>query len=159
MGCKRSTLALTIPSIIFWLLIYFGHNFYFILLANFCGGLVSGGSAATIMLYISEIANDKYESIAKIFERNVINIHFFSIRGRLGSLQLFVRNIGILLAYILGATIDYKYIPSMCVVIPIIFAIAFAILPNTPQFYLQREKTQVRNDRFISNSIQSCCLD
>lgn len=61
MGCKRATLLLAIPSILFWLLIYFGSNFYYILFANFCGGWVTGGSSATIILYISEIANDKYE--------------------------------------------------------------------------------------------------
>lgn len=60
-GCKQTTLSLAIPSITFWLLIYFGNTYYHILMARFCGGLIMGGAMSTIMLYTSEIANDKYD--------------------------------------------------------------------------------------------------
>ncbi|XP_037040406.1 facilitated trehalose transporter Tret1-2 homolog [Bradysia coprophila] len=126
-GCKRATLLLAIPSIAFWLLIHFGINYYYILFANFCGGWVTGGSASTIVLYISEIAND-------------------NIRGRLGSLPLFFRNVGILIAYIIGATVDYKFIPWICVTIPIVFVIIFVTLSNTPQYYLRRGNLQKAED-------------
>lgn len=71
MGCKRATLLLAIPSITFWLLIYFGTNYNYVLFANFCGGWVTGGSSATIILYISEIANNEY---AKMIEYMFINL-------------------------------------------------------------------------------------
>lgn len=70
----------------------------------------------------------------------------FSIRGRLGSIPLFLRNIGILIAYALGATVDYKYIPCICIIIPIAFVIIFSTLSNTPQYYLRKGNLHVRND-------------
>lgn len=72
-----------------------------------------------------------------------LNIIFRSIRGRLGSLPLLFRNIGILIAYILGAMVDYKYIPWICVTIPIVFIVYFMTLPNTSQYYLQRGSFEV----------------
>lgn len=70
-------------------------------------------------------------------------IWFDSIRGRLGSMTNFLRNTGILANYILGAVVEYNYIPWINIVVPVIFAIVFIILPNTPQYYLQKGKTQV----------------
>lgn len=75
----------------------------------------------------------------------LINVSAYSIRGRLGSVMLFLRNIGILIAYILGATVDYKNIPFVCVVVPIVFGIIFLTLPNTPQYLLQKGQTLVSN--------------
>lgn len=70
---------------------------------------------------------------------------FLSIRGRLGSTSLVVRNTGILIGYILGATINYDYIPIICVILPIVFVIIFAfMLPNTPRYYLHKNQIQVR---------------
>lgn len=37
-GCKRAMLFLTIPSITFWILIYFGDTYYHILIARFFNG-------------------------------------------------------------------------------------------------------------------------
>ncbi|XP_055295134.1 facilitated trehalose transporter Tret1-like [Sitodiplosis mosellana] len=119
MGSKRSILFLTLPSIVFWLLIEFGNTYYHILIARFVGGWAGGGMQTSLILYVSEIAND-------------------NIRGRLGGLLLFLRNIGVLIAYILGAVVDYEYIPYVCVVIPFGFVIIFATLPNTPQFYIAK---------------------
>lgn len=41
-GSKRATLLLTIPSVLGWTLIYFGDNYYYLLLGRFFGGGVSG---------------------------------------------------------------------------------------------------------------------
>lgn len=120
-GCKQATCILIIPSFATWIWTFFGENYYDLLIARFCGGLLTGGSASTVILFVSEISND-------------------SIRGRLGSISMFARNVGILIAYILASTVDYKYIPCICILTPIIFAISFTILPNTPHYYLHKEK-------------------
>lgn len=75
-GCKRSILFITIPEVIFWLLIYFGDHYYYILFARVLHGYAAGGSITSIILYISEIAND-------------------NIRGSLGSSTLMTRAVGI----------------------------------------------------------------
>lgn len=80
----------------------------------------------------------------------LLKINIFSIRGRLGSVMLFMRNIGILIAYILGATLDFKQIPFICICFPIIFGFTFIWLPNTPLFNLQNGRLEVRSNIFSS---------
>lgn len=84
----------------------------------------NGGLETACVLYISVIANDQ-------------------IRGRLGSMTNFIRNVGILFGYILGAVVEYSYIPWICVVFPVIFMIVFVAIPNTPQYYLEKGNIQV----------------
>lgn len=59
-GSKRALLILTIPSITFWTLIYFGNTYYHILVARFISGYAGAGIQTIVILYVSEIANDKY---------------------------------------------------------------------------------------------------
>ena len=55
----------------------------------------------------------------------------------------FTRNIGILIAFIVGASVDYKYVPCIYIIFPIIFGIAFILFPNSPQYHLKRAQFQV----------------
>lgn len=71
LGSKRALLFLTIPDILFWLLIYFGNSFYHILIAKFLGGWAATGAHGGAILFVSEIAND-------------------DIRGRLGTIPPFL---------------------------------------------------------------------
>lgn len=75
----------------------------------------------------------------------------FSKRGSLGSIMSFLRNIGILIGYILGASFDYKLVPCISVTIPIAFIIIFMTLPSTPQHYLHKRKPQVRKPVFLKD--------
>ncbi|XP_055295386.1 facilitated trehalose transporter Tret1-like isoform X2 [Sitodiplosis mosellana] len=122
LGCKRTLLFMSVPSATFWLLIYFGNSYYHILLGRFISGFYGAGIQTAQCLYVTEIAND-------------------NIRGRLGSFWLFIRNIGILTAYIFGSTLEYREIPCICICIPITFAIIFFMFPNTPRFHLYKEHT------------------
>lgn len=73
----------------------------------------------------------------------------FSIRGRLGSISQFTRNLGVLIAFIVAAIVEYETLPCIFASVPIIFGISFFFLPNTPQFYLQRRQENVRHTSFI----------
>lgn len=53
------------------------------------------------------------------------------------------RNIGILIAYIVGATMSYTVIPCIFITVPILFAFGFMLLPNTPQYYLLKGQPEV----------------
>lgn len=59
MGSKRAMTLTAYPIIVFWLFIYFGNDFLFILLARFATGLTTGGFQSGVVLYVSEISNDK----------------------------------------------------------------------------------------------------
>lgn len=126
-GSKRALLSLTIPAILFWLLIHFGTTFSFIFCAKVIDGYLISGTFVTLNAYISEIAND-------------------NIRGRLTSIGSLSVNLGILIAYILGATVNYHYIPYICVPVPIIFVIIFTTLPNTPRYHIRKGDIQSAKD-------------
>lgn len=61
LGCKRTMLLLALPSVLFWILIYIGDTYYYILFARFSNGWTGGGIQTTIILYIAEIADDKWD--------------------------------------------------------------------------------------------------
>lgn len=92
---------------------------------------------------ISSFFNFQYLNFIKKKKKSL-----FSVRGRLGSVWLFIRNIGVLTAFIFGATLEYRLIPCICVFVPITFAIVFFMLPNTPKFYLHKGHTMVNNCDF-----------
>lgn len=64
---------------------------------------------------------------------------------------MFFRNFGTLIAYVVGASVDYRIIPCIYVVVPIVFGITFALLPNTPRFHLQRGQIQVSQNYINTN--------
>lgn len=66
----------------------------------------------------------------------------YRVRGQLGSVTLFARNIGTLASFILGASVEYKSM-CICIFIPFIFGIIFVFLPSTPRHYLERKQFQV----------------
>lgn len=58
-GCKRAMVFLTLPSVVFWVLIYFGNSYYHLVIARLCQGWTGGGIQSTAILFISEIANNE----------------------------------------------------------------------------------------------------
>lgn len=78
-----------------------------------------------------------------IFIGNFYGCFIFSIRGGLASVSLFLRNIGLLFGYTMGAIVEYEYIPYICVVMPIAFVIIFSTLPSTPQHYAKNGEMKV----------------
>lgn len=58
-GCKNAMLFLAVPSIAFWFLIFFGDTYHYIMAARFFNGWAHGGTSTIIVLYISELANNK----------------------------------------------------------------------------------------------------
>lgn len=59
-GSKLVVLLSAIPIVSFWILIAFGDLYEYLLIARFIGGFAGGGIQVTIMLYVSEIANDEW---------------------------------------------------------------------------------------------------
>lgn len=83
-------------------------------------------------------------------------VPIFSIRGRLASLTMLSRNIGVLLIFSFGAYADYFTVPCIFIFFPIIFLICFSLLPNTPQFYFRNGRIEVISDCHFGD--QNKCL-
>ncbi|XP_077287491.1 facilitated trehalose transporter Tret1-like isoform X2 [Arctopsyche grandis] len=120
-GRKISILALVIPFLISWVLIIFANGVEMIYAARFFSGIATGGICVTAPMYIGEIAET-------------------SIRGALGSFfQLFL-TIGILFANLIGGALTWRIFSVVCSIIPVIFAVAFFFVPETPQYLLKKNK-------------------
>lgn len=50
---------LGLPSIIFWLSIFFGEAFWHLLAGRFSMGLTAGGVQSGIIIYVSQISDDR----------------------------------------------------------------------------------------------------
>lgn len=124
MSSKRAMSFLAFPAITYWILVRFGNTFYCLLAARFITGWTVGGMQSGVALYVSEISND-------------------SIRGRLGSITPLSRNIGVLIGYVAGATVEFENRPYIFVFFPIMFLIWLYSLPNTPLHYIQTEQFEV----------------
>lgn len=59
------------------------------------------------------------------------------------------RNVGILGAYTIGAFTSYYTQPFIYAVVPILFFLMFILLPNTPQYYLRKDKFEVSSDEYF----------
>lgn len=73
-----------------------------------------------------------------------INIWFrFSIRGKLGSMALLIRSIGYMVAFIVGAYVEYSVVPFVYLGIPLIFFAILLYLPNTAPYLISSGKYEV----------------
>lgn len=68
---------------------------------------------------------------------------YFRIRGKLGSMALFSRNIGTLSAFIISSFLDYGQLPYVFIIIPTVYMINFVLLPNTPQYLIKKGEMEV----------------
>lgn len=67
--------------------------------------------------------------------------------------MVFSQNVGTLIGYVLGAGVQYNYIPFISSAILIVSLIIFIMIPNTPQYYLREGQTQVRSPVFIFDNM------
>lgn len=58
-GSKLAMTCCAFPCIAFWIMIYFGHSYYYVFFARLIGGLAAGGFQSGVVTFVSEIANDK----------------------------------------------------------------------------------------------------
>ncbi|XP_055375648.1 facilitated trehalose transporter Tret1-like [Condylostylus longicornis] len=127
-GRKYTLLLLGIPNFCGWITIYFSTEVYHLYIARYLSGLTGGGLYVTVPIFIAEIANN-------------------NIRGSLGSMLVFIANIGLTFGYSLTAYLPYRIVPVITMWIPIIFTLMVAYLPETPRFYLLNGR---ENDAEIS---------
>lgn len=67
----------------------------------------------------------------------------YRIRGKLGSMALLIRSIGYMVAFIIGAYVDYSIVPFIYLGIPILFFTTLLYLPNTPSHLIKIKKYEV----------------
>ena len=68
---------------------------------------------------------------------------FSSVRGTLGFYFVLIFNIGSFVGYIFCSYVPYNIIPYIFVLLPILYFLGIVWIPNTPQFLLEKGKTEV----------------
>lgn len=120
-GRKWGCLLQALPFTLGWILVTWSSNIGMIFAGRFFTGLASGAFCVAAPLYASEIA-DKNN------------------RGTLGTFFQLLLTVGILIAYIGGAYLTSKNLSILCLIIPIVFAVVFFFQPETPVYYVKKNK-------------------
>ncbi|KAL2748996.1 facilitated trehalose transporter Tret1-like [Vespula maculifrons] len=118
LGRKMTGCLLGLPFLTCSFLMIFATDQIHIFIARFFAGVGGAGAFFLVPLYVSEICCD-------------------SIRGMLGSLLVLVVNLGILIAYILGAFLSFKIFNICIAVLPMIYLGSFLFLPETPVYLIR----------------------
>lgn len=101
-----------------WLSMLFGTIAEHICVSRYMTGVVGGGIQTCLTLFIAETADD-------------------NIRGVLGTSCQLSRNVGILLAYVLGIFENYIHVSMIYIGVSVLFTISFICVPATPQYLLR----------------------
>lgn len=108
---------------LWWVSVIVGSSVEFLLVGRFLAGLAAGGVFVLVPLYVSEIAEDK-------------------VRGILGSFFIFSINFGTLIMFVAGNYLSYSLVPRIMISFPIIFALTFVFMPESPQHLLKCGKAE-----------------
>lgn len=120
-GRKRTMLFLVIPFIIGWSLIIWAQNFIMMLIGRLFLGLAGGAFCISAPQYSAEIAEK-------------------DIRGALGTFFQLLIALGILFAYVIGAYMSVFAMSIVCGICPIVFAVIFVFMPESPVYLITNNK-------------------
>jgi MFS family permease len=118
-GRKMTMMGLVIPFVIGWSLVIFAKNLEMMLVGRFIIGLAGGAFCVSAPQYSSEIAENE-------------------VRGLVGTFFQLLIIAGILFSYIIGAYIDIYESSLICGAIPIVFAVIFSFMPESPVYLIEQ---------------------
>ncbi|XP_012531503.1 facilitated trehalose transporter Tret1 [Monomorium pharaonis] len=121
LGRKRTLLLLTVPFLLSWAIIIFTSKLWLIYVARFMVGVAVGAACVVVPTYISEIAET-------------------SIRGTLGAMFQLLLTVGILVAFIIGALMNYTAFAIICGLIDVIFFASFIWMPESPIWLVNQKR-------------------
>ncbi|CAG0921141.1 unnamed protein product [Notodromas monacha] len=121
LGRKRTLLGLSLPFFLSWLLIAFAQDVLMIYAGRAVAGLSVGVTSMAVPIYLAEVAQA-------------------DIRGRLGILPSTIGNSGVMFIYVFGAFLNWSTLAMVCSIVPVLFCIGMAWVPETPRWYLSKGK-------------------
>lgn len=118
-GRKRVLCVVAVPFALSWVLTVVATNIYMLYAASLLGGVCTAIIAVVTPVYISEIAHP-------------------DIRGCLCALSKLSSNVGMLLSYLLGASLNWRQLASVTAAAPACLFLAALVIPETPSYLLYR---------------------
>lgn len=120
-GRKWTMISLVIPFSIGWALVTWARNFAMLFIGRFMLGLAGGAFCVSAPQYSAEISE-------------------VQIRGIVGTFFQLLVNVGILFVYIVGAFVTVFWTNIICAMIPIVFAVCFIFMPESPAYLIQKKR-------------------
>lgn len=120
-GRKSTMIASSIPCIAGWACLAWARNLEMLLLGRWILGLFGGGFCIAAPLYSAEICQKE-------------------IRGTVGMLSAILLNVGILIAYLLGAYLSLFWQNVVSAIFPLIFVPILVFIPESPQFLVLEKR-------------------
>lgn len=137
LGRKKTLLILAVPFLLSWVIIIFASKLWLIYLARFIVGAAVGASCVVVPTYISEIAE-------------------ISTRGTLGAMFQLNITVGILLAFILGAVMNYTAFAIVCALIEVGFLASFIWMPESPVWLVVGQTDRDFPHSYFISAILNC---
>ncbi|XP_019625170.1 PREDICTED: solute carrier family 2, facilitated glucose transporter member 8-like [Branchiostoma belcheri] len=119
LGRKTSLMTAVLPFTGGWLILAYAQNLAMLYVGRLLTGIAAGMTSLTVPVYVAEISSPR-------------------LRGLLGaSFQLMV-TIGILLVYVFGNFLGWRWLAIVCLLPAVILIIAMAFMPETPRWLLAK---------------------
>lgn len=122
-GRKRTLLLASIPYALSFIFVAMGRSIYMFYLARVCTGCADAGLLVAFPAYIGEIAEPK-------------------VRGIWGNAPIVTIYLGQLLANVVGGYLDIKTTAWIFLAIPVLFALTFVFMPESPYFHIMRNNLE-----------------
>jgi sugar porter (SP) family MFS transporter len=122
-GRKFTLLSSLMLALLGWGLILAATNVEMMIFGRVFLGITVGIAQVVGSVYIGEIATKE-------------------IRGILGTFLHFLLSLGVLFAYVVGASIRIFLLSVVCAIVPLIFGAIFIFMPETPSFLVQQNKKE-----------------
>ncbi len=122
-GRKLTMLLLVIPFTVGWALVVWATNIGMLIVGRTLLGVSGGSFCICAPMYIGEIAQKE-------------------VRGTLGTFFQLMLTIGILFVYAVGSGANVFVLSLVCGCIPIIFGVIFVFMPESPYYWVSKQKTE-----------------
>jgi MFS family permease len=86
-------------------------------------GFGGTGFYLVVPMYVAEIASN-------------------SVRGRLGSLMIFSKNLGLVIGYVINSYLDYYTVPFIVFTLLMVFFVGFQFVADSPKHLMVQQRTE-----------------
>lgn len=121
LGRKKIMYILNVCPFTAWIITYFSTQPWHLYIARFLNGLWAGTAYTVCAIYIGEIAEP-------------------SIRGSLSNFNNLLKTFGGLLVFIVGPYVSYEVLALVCGLVPAIYFVAAAFIPESPYFLMAKNR-------------------
>lgn len=123
LGRKKACHLLAFLPLVSWLLIWGTSSIMCLYVARFTVGLWAGAVTTIVPIYIGEIAEPR-------------------LRGSLTVFNHLMRNLGLLIVYIVGPMLSYSTLALSCALLTFLFIISFSYIPESPYYFVMKKQNE-----------------